>query len=353
MIHPGLTVVCTVAILAVIPGLSILYREFLDRSGVRSSALLTVTISASCFVMWLLLSLLFTDVAASQLEFPTAALAALSGFLSSLTVRDTTSKRLPAVVYSLGWTVLVFTPVVLLVLYRSAIGLGATDGPLDLGGALPVHVAVGSSALVVLTIARRWAVPDHSHIRPRSWLLLTSGAVIWAGSIFGFVGLELAVDSIVTPRIITNAIVAPVMAMIGWLIVQRIGSATTSAIGAVAGLLSGIVAISAGCAYFTPLWAGVTGVAAGIAASIFVSGRIRKTRRHAWFIVGAHLVAATIGLVMLGLFGTDFGLIYDGQIGLLQTQVVSAVAVVVWAGLVSLLLWTLIRGRAHKTAAIH
>jgi Amt family ammonium transporter len=213
-----------------------------------------------------------------------------------------------------------------------------------------VQVAVGAGALVVLTVARRWAVEDRSHVRPRSWLLLVSGLVIWAGWLLGFVGLELTLDSVITPRIILNTLIAPVLGIVGWLIAQRIVSATTTAGGAVAGLFSGIVAISAGSAYFTPLWAGLTGLVAGLASALFVTRRIRATGRHAWFLVGAHLIAAAVGLLMVGIFGLGLGLVYNGQLTLLQVQFVSIVAVVLWSGFVSLLLWLAVRQSARRGA---
>jgi Amt family ammonium transporter len=350
----ALTALCTVGILAVIPGLSLLYREFLDRTGALASALLTAAICACAFALWLVVGFFVPAVASSPLYLPAASLAALSGFLASLTVRDTTTHVAPALLYSLAWTALVYTPVAVIVLFPTSVGLSPATGPLDLGGALPVHVAVGSGALVVLTVARGWSVADRSHVRPRSWLLLTSGLVIWAGCIAGYVGLNLSVDDVVTPLIVTNTIVAPILAILGWLIVQRIRSATTTAIGAIAGLVAGLVAIAAGCAYFTPLWAGVTGAAAGIAGSIFVSGWVRATHRHAWFIVGAHLLAAVVGLVMLGIFGTNSGFIFDGQIDLFVAQVVAIVLVSVWAAAISLLLWLMVRGialRANQRSA--
>jgi Amt family ammonium transporter len=346
--HSGLTIVCTLAILAVIPALSVQYREFLDRTGPRASTALTVFISASSLLIWLLISFFVPHVWNSPLEYPTAALAAVAGFLASLTVRDTTSHPMTAALFSVGWTALVFSPIAILVLFPTSIGIPITAGPLDLGGALPVQVAVGSGALVVLTVARGWAVADRSHVRPRSWLLLVCGLVIWAGWILGFIGLELQLDSVVTPRIILNSIIAPLCAVVGWTIGQRIASATTSASGAVAGLFCGVVAISAGSAYFEPLWAGLTGAVAGLACSIFVYRRIAKTRRHAWFIVGGHLIAASVGLVMVGLFGSRLGFVYDGQLTLVEVQFVSIVIVVAWAGLVSLLLWLVVRQAALR-----
>jgi ammonium transporter, Amt family len=345
-----LSIIGTIAIIAVIPALSILYREFLDRTGQRASVSLTVVISASSLVLWLAFSAFVPGVISSPLELPTAALAAVGGFLSSLTVRDTTSHPVPPVLFSLGWTALVFTPVALIVLFPASLGIDVVTGPLDLGGALPLHVAVGGSALVVLTVARRWAVGNRSHVRPRSWLLLISGVAIWAGWTLGYVSLELEIDSVVTPRIVVNAIVAPLLGVVGWLIAQRIQTASTNMFGAVAGLLSGIVAIAAGSAYFTPLWAGITGLVAGIGCSLFVTATVRRTRRHAWFLVGAHLLAAVIGLVMVGLFGMSFGFIYDGQLTLVEVQFVSAAAVVLWSALVSLGLWLLVRSLAVRSA---
>ncbi|HEX4444042.1 MAG TPA: hypothetical protein VHZ81_10765 [Galbitalea sp.] len=351
MAHLGLTIVCTLGILAVIPAMSVQYREFLDRTGIRSSVGLTVLISVESMLIWLVISFFVPGVFSSPLEYPTAALAAVAGFLAGLTVRDTTSHPLPAALFSLGWTALVFSPIAIVVLFPTSVGIPLAAGPLDLGGALPVQVAVGAGALVVLTVARGWAVEDRSHVRPRSLLLLGCGIVIWAGWLLGFIGLELEIDSVITPRIILNSIIAPLCAVVGWLIGQRIVTATTSATGAVAGLFCGVVAISAGSAYFAPLWAVITGLAAGMACSIFVYRRIRKTGRHAWFLVGSHLVAAVVGLVAVGLFGLTLGFIYDGQLTLVELQLLSVVIVVAWAGVVSLVLWLLVRrsGRRGST----
>ncbi|MEJ1230033.1 MAG: hypothetical protein WDM88_04405 [Galbitalea sp.] len=134
MTHFGLTVVSSVAILAVVPALSVQYREFLDRTGLRASARLTAIISISSLLIWLAISFFIPTVWTSPLEYPTAALAAVAGFLASLTVRDTTSRPLPAALFSAGWTALVFVPVAIVVLFPASIGIPPTAGPLDLGG---------------------------------------------------------------------------------------------------------------------------------------------------------------------------------------------------------------------------
>jgi Amt family ammonium transporter len=349
MEHVVLAIVGTVAILAVIPALSVYYREFFAGTRPRASILLTVTISGSSLLLWLLISIFVVRVSGSPLEFPVAALAAVSGFLASLTVRDTTSRFLPATLFSIGWSVLVFSPVAIAVLFPTSVGIPVTMAPLDFGGALPVQVAVGSAALIVLLLTRRTTIDTRSLAHPKLWVLLTWGAVGWICWILGFVGLELMLDDLVTPIIVLNSIVAPVFGMFGWILVQRILTSTTTASGAAAGLLCGLIAITAGSAYLTPLSAGVTGVVAGIAASLFVTSRVNSTARRAWFIVGAHLIAAAAGLFMVGIFGSGLGLIYDGQPTLVEIQLASTAIVVVWSGLVSVLLWLPLRWVANRS----
>ena len=75
---------------------------------------------------------------------------------------------------------------------------------------------------------------------------------------------------------------------------------------------------------------------------------MKATRRHAWFLVGAHLIAASVGLLMVGIFGLGLGLVYIGQPTLFQTQFVSIVAVVLWSGSISLLLWLVVRQAARR-----
>jgi hypothetical protein len=53
---------------------------------------------------------------------------------------------------------------------------------------------------------------------------------------------------------------------------------------------------------------------------------------------------------MVGLFGISFGFLYDGQLTLVEVQLLSAVIVVVWSALVSFGLWLLVRSLALRSA---
>jgi ammonia channel protein AmtB len=64
------------------------------------------------------------------------------------------------------------------------------------------------------------------------------------------------------------------------------------------------------------------------------------------------LLAASIGLLMVGIFGLGLGLVYNGQPTLFELQFVSIVAVVVWSGVISLLLWLAVRQSARRGARV-
>jgi Amt family ammonium transporter len=333
--------VSALAILAVIPALAVLYREFVDATRPVASGLETLLICAVAAGIWLGLSALFPAVAGSRLQLPTTSLAALAAFLCSLPVRDATRRVLPALIFSSVWVIVVFTPIAIVDFFPTAVGLSPTAGPLDVGGALPVHVAVGSAALVVLLYGRNLGSVSRAHHRPRSWTLVLVTLILWAGWAIGLVGLELAADD-AAARILINAIVGPLVGAAGWLVVERIRQRATTVHGAAAGLLCGLVAITAGSAYLTPLWAGIISAFAAIGAAQFTITQTEVTRRNAWIFVGAHLIAGGLGLILLGMFASDFGFIFVGQLTTLVVEIVSVLVVAAWAGGVSLALWPLI-----------
>lgn len=337
-----MSLLSTVAILVVIPALSVLYREFIDGRNPVASALLTASICASSFVLWLAITAALPGVSGSRLWLPTAALAALAGFLCSLPVRDATPHSLPALLFALVWTAVIFSPAALLVFFPSALGLPIALSAVDLGGALPVHVAVGSSAIVIALIARRRAVTERPRTGPATWTFVVWGVLLWIGWTFGLAGLELAIDDI-TSKIVLNAFLAPAAACAAWLIVQRVRLHSTTLDGAVTGLVCGLVAVTPACGYLEPIWAIVVGAIAGFACSSFVLSHLRSTARRTWFLVGVHLLAAAIGLVGLGLFGNGSGFIYTGGTAWTQTQFVGTLVIAVWALVASAVLWPVSR----------
>jgi Amt family ammonium transporter len=333
-----LSIVGTLGILAMVVGFSLLYRDLRGQVSGLDSAWLTFVVAGVSVTLWLIIRLVTPGAWTTSLEAPVAALAGLAAALVSLVVRAQTTRPLPLLVFCLVWTLLVFAPVATAVFFPSSVGLGGADGPIDLGGGLLIGVAAGASALGVLLVARGSSAPSVGTTPMAWWILVTAGALLWVGAIAGYLALEGAIDRQVSPRILGSTLIAPALGIIGWIIGQRIRTSTTSLIGALSGLVSGTVAIAAGAANFTPLWAGATGLIAGLAGAVFASRKTR-TRGIGWTLVGAHLLAGAIGLVTTGFFALGIGLIYTGQVVDIQVQFVGALVIGVWSLLVSSLLW--------------
>lgn len=325
----------------VVPALLVLYREFFPGVGVRASALLVGAVCLGAGGTWLLTGLVVPGVGGTALQAPTFALAVIAALLGIAPMGHAARAPVPALLHSTGWTALVFVPVVLVVFYPAALGLAPLDAPLDLGGVLPVHIAAGCAALVAIR-SRRELQQGQPRRRPSGRVLFAAGALLWGGWTLLLVGLELDFGE-ATMGIAVSSLIAPPVAVIGWLSVQRILAGTTTVHGALAGMVCGLVAVTPGGAFLTPAGAAVAGAAAGVIAAAFVLRRVSRAGDAAWFLVGAHWVAGVVGLVALGIIGIDRGFMFTGHLGILQAQLFAIALVSVWAGLVSFALWSLAR----------
>ena len=134
--------------------------------------------------------------------------------------------------------------------------------------------------------------------------------------------------------------------MVGWLVVQRIRHRSVTLNSVAAGLVSGLVAVTAGAPLFTPVSAAASGVLAGAAACVFTLSRVAKSRRQQWYVVGTHLVAGAVGVVLLGLLATNMGFAFTGSVALIQAQIVGTIVVAAYSTVVSVVLWLALRSFA-------
>ncbi|HWS51549.1 MAG TPA: ammonium transporter, partial [Microbacterium sp.] len=110
-----------------------------------------------------------------------------------------------------------------------------------------------------------------------------------------------------------------------------------------AGLTSGLVSITAGAPLYTSVSAAASGIIAGAAACLFTLGWVGRSRRQQWYVVGSHLVAGAVGIVLLGLTATNRGFLFTGGVGLISNQFVAAAIVAVYSAVVAALLWAVLR----------
>jgi ammonia channel protein AmtB len=339
-----LTFVATIAIALLGPALTLMFDVWCGRTGGASLRAAFAVFSAGSASSLVALALLRPDLN-PLLPLPLAALAGLASIIAAAPVRLLGFGAAAAVAFAWLWSLIVFTPVAIALFGAEGI-LGSALGTLDLAGALPVLVAAGAAGLAVLLIS-----PGRPSARApaRPLVLSAAFAAVWMLWILWLVGLELALDD-VTGRIILNAVVAPLASAITWLMVQRIRNAQTTVAAAVGGLLCGLVAITPGCGYLDPFGAAMTGSIAGAVCAVAVYALLGHARHPAWLLVTVLIVAASIGVGLLGAFSTRSGLVFTGQPEVLLSQFASAAVVTGYALVVSAPLWLLVRGSLSRRA---
>ncbi len=224
--------------------------------------------------------------------------------------------------------------------------LGGMETPfLDFAGSTVVHsVGAWAALAAVIILGPRIgkfnadgtpnAIPGHSIA-----MAAIGGLLLWFGW-FGFnPGSELAMNANVALIATTTntAAAAGAIAAIGltWL---RYGKPDVGM--TINGFLAGLVAITAGCAFVTPLWALVIGILAGsiVVYAVDILERIGKLDDPVGAI-SVHGVCGVFGTLSVGLFASENGLITTGQISQLISQIIGIVAVFIFVFPAALLIF--------------
>jgi ammonium transporter, Amt family len=207
-------------------------------------------------------------------------------------------------------------------------------GALDFAGGTVVHISSGVSALVaVLIIGKRVgfgkvATPPHN--MP---FVVIGASLLWVGW-FGFnAGSALGANGLATSAFVATHTAAAVAAL-GWVIAEWIVSGKPTMLGAASGAVAGLVAITPGSGFVSPLSSVVIGAGAGIICYTAVMMKSRFGYDDSLDVVGVHGVGGTFGALATGIFaskainpsGAD-GLIY-GNWSTFQNQLVAVGATI-------------------------
>jgi Amt family ammonium transporter len=242
-------------------------------------------------------------------------------------------KRFKAfVLFSLLWATFVYDPVA-----HWVWGTGGwlhNLGTLDFAGGTVVHITSGASALVAaVVLGRRKGFPKLESFDPHDLTMVVLGAgLLWFGW-FGFnAGSALTSGGLAASAfVVTNT--AAAMAALTWMSVSWMVHKRPSVLGAAAGAVAGLVAITPASGFVTVPASIIIGLGAG--GICFFAIHIIKERfgvDDALDVVGVHGVGGTWGAIATGLFATVAinsgganGLLYGNPQQLL-TQVIAVVA---------------------------
>lgn len=331
----ALTALSVIAIAVMVGALLVVYSRMLPSPP---RVLLSLSCAAGGVLVWLAVAAIARPELPPEIILPIAALGGLAAVLATIVVRSSGASAAGTVLFAVAWSLIVFAPVAVL----SFSGLGPFGvRPIDQGGSLAINVATGASALGVLLAAGRAAPRPKPSALPRG--LGTVGVIaLCVGWIGWLAGAELAID-VLTPSILMNGVAAAGGGVAGWLIVQRIRHQSTTLSAVAGGLVSGLVGVSAGAPMYSLPAAFVAGGLAAAAACLFTLWAVGTSRRQQWFIVGSHLIAGAVGLIVLGLMANDLGFLFTGQYVFVRDQVICTILVAAFSFGASIGLWHAVR----------
>jgi len=269
---------------------------------------------------------------AFQLVFATVTLAILTSVFAERV-------RLSSfIVFGLLWTTLVYDPIAHWVWGGGWI---AAMGGLDFAGGTVVHICAGFSAIaVMLVIGKRKGFGEHPMEPANIPIALVGAAMLWFGW-FGFNGgSALAANGLAANALVVTNTSAAAGAL-AWMFASWYHGRPAS-LGVVTGAVAGLGAITPAAGFVTPLAAIVIGVVAGLLCYAMMTLRIRKKLDESLDAWSVHGMGGLWGVLATGIFasatvGTATGLIY-GNVHQFMVQVVAAVAVLVYAFVVSYIL---------------
>ena len=230
-----------------------------------------------------------------------------------------------------AWTLLVYSPVA-----HWAWGGGWMErlGILDFAGGTVVHITAGTAAWVAAVMVG----PRHDHGRqaflPHNVpMMLTGAALLWFGWVGFNGGSALAVNGTAVQATV-NTVLAPIAAVVTWMALELRRSGRATAVGAGTAIVVGLVAITPGCGFVSPLGALAIGALTAIPCQLAIHWRPRTALDDALDVVGAHGTGGVVGALLTGVFTTTA---WGGPAGLLEgaprqlgLQALGVVAVMAW-----------------------
>jgi Amt family ammonium transporter len=234
-------------------------------------------------------------------------------------------------VFALLWTTIVYDP---LAHWVWGGGWAAQFGSLDFAGGTVVHISSGFAALALaLVIGKRVGFGQYALEPANIPMAILGAALLWFGW-FGFnAGSALAANGLAANAFVTTNTAAAAAAMT-WLLVSWIHGKPSS-LGFVSGAVAGLVAITPGAGYVTPMAAIVIGAVAGVLCYGMMLFRIKKgldESLDAWSIhgMGGLWGALATGIFAMAAVNGASGLI-EGNVHQFIANAVGAFSAVIYA----------------------
>jgi Amt family ammonium transporter len=332
-----------------IPGLMVLYGGVVKKKWAINSAFMSMYAFASVLVVWILFdynmafgpqwfpfvgtpmpaaAAAFTlgqatiPAAASgmpELTFPMATLVFFQFVFAAITVIILAGSVLGRMNFR-AWVI--FCPVWMTLVYTvgafSLWGGGwlASMGVADFSGGYVIHLAAGTSGFVAAAMVGPRLQQDREHFPPNSLLITLVGAgILWLGW-NGFNGGDPYFANADAGAAVLNTNTATAVALLVWTLFDKMSYGKPSIIGAVNGMIAGLVAITPAAGYVTGWGAMIIGVCAGIIPWMSMNW-LQKTKLmmrvdDTLSVFSTHGVAGLMGGLLTGVLASPDMLEYIG-----------------------------------------
>jgi ammonium transporter, Amt family len=192
----------------------------------------------------------------------------------------------------------------------------ASMGAADFSGGYVIHLAAGVSGFTAAAVIGPRLQADRDNFPPNSLLVTLVGAgILWIGW-DGFNGGDPYFANADAGAAVLNTNTATAVALLVWTLMDKMAYGKPSVLGAVNGMIAGLVAITPSAGYIDGLGAIIVGIVAGI-IPWFAMNKLQKTRfmmkvDDTLSVFSTHGVAGLCGGLMVGLLANPAMLVYLG-----------------------------------------
>jgi len=192
----------------------------------------------------------------------------------------------------------------------------ASMGVADFSGGYVIHLAAGTSGFVAAWLVGPRLQADRENFPPNSILITLIGAgILWLGW-NGFNGGDPYFANADAGAAVLNTNTATAVALLVWTLMDKMAYGKPSILGAVNGMIAGLVAITPGAGYVNGWGAIIIGIVAGIIPWLSMN-RFQKTRLmmkvdDTLGVFSTHGIAGLCGGLLVGILACPDMLMYIG-----------------------------------------
>ena len=332
-----------------IPGLVVLYGGVVKKKWAINSAFMAMYAFASVLVVWVLFDY---NMAFGPQWFPflgTPMPATAASFTMGQATIPAAASGMPALAFPMATLVFfqfVFAAITVIILAGSVLGrmnftawmifcpvwmtlvytVGAFSlwgggflagmGVADFSGGYVIHLAAGTSGFVAAWVIGPRLQADRDHFPPNSLLVTLVGAgILWLGW-NGFNGGDPYFANADAGAAVLNTNLCTCVSLLVWTIMDSMAYGKSSVVGAINGMIAGLVGITPGAGYVNGYGAIIIGVCTGIipwlAMNKLQTAAFMKRVDDTLSVLSTHGIAGLLGGLLVGVLACPDMLMYIG-----------------------------------------